>query len=187
MNAPTLSLARFTTAEFEQMARTGVFGSRRVELRRGLMLEMNAQHMAHGRVKQRLGRAVHAALEASGSRLVLWTETSVDFGGDFEPMPDMIVWDESGVTDWTGPIPAAKVALVVEVSDSTLSDDLGEKLADYAAAGLAEYWVADVKNGRIFRHAEPSGAGYARREVAAFGEPLTALTFPLTVDTAGLT
>ncbi|MBU6371170.1 MAG: Uma2 family endonuclease [Alphaproteobacteria bacterium] len=186
MNAPTLNLARFNTAEFERMARTGAFGSRRVELRRGLIVEMNAEHMAHGRVKHRLGLALQSALERAQSTLSLWTEGSVSFGGDFEPMPDMIIWDEATVTDLQRPIPGDLVKLIVEVSDSTLPDDVGGKLAEYAAAGLAEYWVADVKNRRIIRHAEPVGDTYALREITPFGETITALTFPLTVDTAAL-
>lgn len=187
MNAPTLSLARFTTAEFEQMARTGVFGSRRVELRRGLMLEMNAQHIPHATVKLNLTLALLAALKAAGLSWRVLSEVSVNFGDLFEPIPDAVIWDDAAVADKAGTIPAVAVKLIVEVSDSTLTDDLGDKLAEYATAGLAEYWVADVKNGRIFRHAEPSGEGYARREVAAFGETVTALTFPLTVDTSSLT
>jgi Uma2 family endonuclease len=187
MNAPTLTLARFTTAEFEQMARTGAFGSRRVELRRGLIVEMNPQHLPHGRVKHRLGRAVEAALAASGSALSLLPEVSVDFGARFEPLPDLVVWDESVGSNFLGPIPASAVRLIIEVSDPTLPEDLGDKLAEYAAAGLAEYWVADVKNSRILRHADPVGDGYGRREISAFGEPVAALTFPLTVNTASLT
>jgi Uma2 family endonuclease len=44
-------------------------------------------------------------------------------------------------------------SLVLEVSDSTLSIDLGEKSLSYAAAKIADYWVVDV-NGRqliVFR------------------------------------
>jgi Uma2 family endonuclease len=191
MNAPTLSLARFTTAEFEQMARTGAFGSRRVELRRGLMVEMSAQHVPHTRVKprvkHRLTLTLEAALKGSESGFSLLPEVSVDFGADFEPIPDIVIWDETAVVDQTGPIPGAAVKLVVEVADSTLPEDLGDKLAEYAAAALPEYWVADVKNGRVLRHAEPVGETYARCDVALFGEIISALTFPLAVDTSTLT
>ena len=187
MNAPTLSLARFTTAEFEQMARTGAFGSRRVELRRGQMVEMSAQHVPHARVKHRLTLTLEAALKGSESGFSLLPEVSVDFGADFEPIPDIVIWDETAVVDQTGPIPGAAVKLVVEVADSTLPEDLGDKLAEYAAAALPEYWVADVKNGCVLRHAEPVGETYARCDVALFGEVISALTFPLTVDTSTLT
>jgi Uma2 family endonuclease len=187
MNAPTLNLARFTTAEFEQMARTGAFGSRRVELRRGLMLEMNAQHIPHATVKLNLALALIAALKASGSSWRVLSEASVNFGGHFEPMPDVIVWDAAAASDTSGAIPGATVRLIIEVSDSTLSEDLGDKLAEYAAAGLPEYWVADVQNGRILRHFTPAGESYTRCEITAFGHTITALTFSLTVDISALT
>jgi Uma2 family endonuclease len=38
-------------------------------------------------------------------------------------------------------------SLVLEVSDSTLAIDLGDKALLYAAAKIADYWVVDV-NGR---------------------------------------
>ena len=39
---------------------------------------------------------------------------------------------------------AEDVLLVVEVADSSLGFDTGEKADLYAAAGIADYWVVDV-------------------------------------------
>jgi len=47
---------------------------------------------------------------------------------------------------WRGQHPgAADISLVVQISDSSLSFDLGEKLALYRANGIQEYWVVDLK------------------------------------------
>ncbi len=43
----------------------------------------------------------------------------------------------------------ADVALLVEVSDSTYSDDAGPCLRAYAAAGIAPYWIVNVRARRI--------------------------------------
>jgi len=40
--------------------------------------------------------------------------------------------------------------LVGEISDTTLSSDLDEKKHLYAALGIAEYWVVDVRGQRVF-------------------------------------
>jgi Uma2 family endonuclease len=39
--------------------------------------------------------------------------------------------------------------LAIEVADTSLSDDLGEKRILYEDLGVAEYWVVDVKKARI--------------------------------------
>jgi Uma2 family endonuclease len=76
---------------------------------------------------------------------------------------------------------------VVEVADASLADDVGEKLEDYAAAGVAEYWVADVKGKILLRHAGPSVNGFAQRLTAHFGEAFSALAYPdLKIDTKAL-
>jgi Uma2 family endonuclease len=50
---------------------------------------------------------------------------------------------------WRGQHPgAADISLVIEISDTSLGFDLGEKLALYKAAGIAEYWVVDL-NARV--------------------------------------
>jgi len=64
MNAPPLSLARFITAAFERMTRAGMFGRRRLELRRGLMQEMNARYVPHASAKLELTLALAAGTAA---------------------------------------------------------------------------------------------------------------------------
>lgn len=76
--------------------------------------------------------------------------------------------------------------LVIEVADSSLADDLGQKQIDYAAAGLLEYWVADVR-GRVMHLCHtPQPDGYAVRNTQQFGIVASAITLPLQVRTEGL-
>jgi Uma2 family endonuclease len=59
-----------------------------------------------------------------------------------EPEPDVLVCakpDEGA----DGP-PCTKPLLVIEVADSSLECDLGEKAAVYAEAGVPEYWVLNL-------------------------------------------
>jgi Uma2 family endonuclease len=187
MNAP-IRLKTFSNAEFERMARSGGFGDARVELRRGMIADMSPQFAAHARVKMRLISALTTAVLNAGLPWEVWSEVSVAFGGGFEPLPDIVVWNPAEApADLDGPIPASAVKLIVEVSDTTLADDLGEKLEDYAKGGLAEYWVADVKGRLVLRHAGVVSNTYARREPVRFGDQISALEFPtIKVDTAAL-
>lgn len=188
MNIAHRAPSTFTNAEFERLVRSGGFGRARVELRRGLIVKMNAQHVAYARAKTDLADAIKAGLHAAKLHWRVDQEVSVAFDGGFSPLPDIVVWDPAAApADLDGPVPANAVRLVVEVADSSLSDDLGEKLEDYAKGGLPEYWVADVKGRQILQHAGPADGTYARREPVRFGETLVSRAYPtLRVDTAVL-
>ncbi len=188
MNIAHREAGRFSTAEFERLVRSGAFGRARVELRRGQIVKMNPQYVPHSTVKRLLAKALDAALQAAKLDWIVDQETSVNFGEGFQPLPDIIVWDRTAAQgDLSGAIPAHAVRLIVEVSDTTLTDDLGEKREDYAKAGLVEYWVADVKKQFILQHAHPTASAYAVQTSTPFGASATSLVYPaLHVSTTAL-
>lgn len=188
MNVSQQTPRPFTTKEFDRLVRSGGFGDLRVELLRGMIVKMNPVHVPHARVKRLLGKALEAGLHVNGLRWLVDSECSVDVFNGFQPVPDIVVWDPAAApADIDGPIPVNAVRLIVEVADSSLAIDQGQKLTDYARGGIAEYWVADVKGGQVHRHAGPSATAYARHELARFGETFPSLAYPgLTFDTAAL-
>lgn len=99
-----------------------------------------------------------------------------------EPEPDITVLNRPADELGRNPAPG-DIALIVEVSDSTLDHDLGPKAKLYARAGIPEYWVIDVKGRRIHQHREPSAEGYASLRVVASPDTLS----PLAQPTASLT
>lgn len=76
------------------------------------------------------------------------------------PEPDILLTSEP---EGEGPVPLPSIALIVEVADTTLRNDLGIKQRVYASHGIPEYWIADVEGrvitrcGRQARTAMPSG------------------------------
>jgi Uma2 family endonuclease len=48
-------------------------------------------------------------------------------------------------------------ALVVEVSDTSLAQDLGDKLSAYSLAKVPEYWVVDIPHRQIHVFTKPKG------------------------------
>jgi Uma2 family endonuclease len=75
-----------------------------------------------------------------------------------EPEPDL-VWAVE--RDYSRGKPAPEnIRLVVEVAESSLDHDLGEKAALYAAAGIRDYWVVDLIDRRIVVHRDPAPEGY---------------------------
>jgi Uma2 family endonuclease len=188
MNVTHRVPSTFTNADFARLVRSGGFGSARVELRRGWIVKMNAQHLAHAKAKTLLAKAIEAGVQSASLGWAVYQEVSVAYGVDFSPVQEIVVWDPADASiDPDGPLPASAVRLIVEVADTTLADDLGEKLEDYASGGLSEYWVLDVKGRQILQHSGPGNGAYAQRTPVPFGAKLTSRAYPgLRVDTAAL-
>ncbi|ONF95995.1 Uma2 family endonuclease [Sphingomonas jeddahensis] len=175
---------KLTLDDYLLLDGSGAFANyQKTELIDGEIFFMNAQHRPHVRLKMALYEAIKAALPA-GSPLTLFIEASVALSGKDAPEPDLLLTSEP---DGDGLIPGASVALIVEVSDTTLRKDLGEKQEAYARAGIPEYWVANLE-GRLIRQMwSPANDGYGENREITFGAPLSAATIPnLTIVTDNL-
>jgi Uma2 family endonuclease len=87
--------------------------------------------------------------------------------GDHRPEPDLV---------WSRRMPAkrlrpthADVLLLIEVSDSSTEQDLGEKARLYAEHGIPEYWVVDVQAEQVHVHRTPSQGIY--QSIQSFNKP----------------
>ena len=78
-----------------------------------------------------------------------------------EPEPDAALVRRSEEDYAARPPTAADALCVIEVSDSSLSRDLGAKLRNYAQAGVPPYVVADLVNERVLVHTQPASDSYA--------------------------
>jgi Uma2 family endonuclease len=186
MNAPIRQPVILTDAQYEAMARKGAFvGVGRVELRGGVVVAMSPVHLSHSTAMMAVLRAADRAIASFNLRLELSPEISIRFGGGFQPTPDVVIWDPAGVpANYDGPLPKDAVKLVIEIADASIADDLGDKLQDYAQAGLGEYWVVDVRARVIHQCSKPQDGGYKARTVIRFGEPAAAVTLDLQLDTS---
>jgi Uma2 family endonuclease len=75
--------------------------------------------------------------------------------------------------------------LVVEVSDTTLATDRTRKMSLYAAAGVPDYWIVNLTDGRleVYRDpvpdpAQPSGHRYASVAALAPADAVTPAGLP---------
>lgn len=156
----------------------------RTELLDGEVVYMNAQHRPHARIKGRLFRAIAERLDELGGHLEALVEGSVSMPPYNVPEPDIAITAEP---EGEGLIPLASLALIVEVSDTSLRSDMGRKRKIYARGGVPEYWVVNVKSSLIHRMWSPAGEAFEKTDDVAFGEPLTSATIQgLTIDTSTL-
>ena len=95
------------------------------------------------------------------------------------PQPDvtLVRWNPpgSGVIRRTTP---EDVYLVIEFADTSLSYDQGAKLARYAAAGIPEVWVTNLRAREVTAYADPSGAEYAAVRTYRAGDSISPRAFP---------
>lgn len=91
---------------------------------------------------------------------------------DGEPEPDFAIVRGTR-HDYVDRHPGAgDVALVIEVSDSTLARDRGMKLRSFARAGIAEYWIVNIESRtvEVYTSPHPGDTQYASRVDHADGD-----------------
>jgi Uma2 family endonuclease len=88
---------------------------------------------------------------------------------DSEPEPDVAVVRGRRLDYFDASPSASAVALVIEVSDTTLSEDRVLKKRIYARAGIPIYWIVNLVDQRIEVYSQPTGsadkADYAMHEI----------------------
>jgi Uma2 family endonuclease len=81
--------------------------------------------------------------------------------GHSEPEPDLaIVRRRESRYQSEHPSPT-DVVLLIEVSQSSLSRDRGQKMQLYARSAIPEYWIVDVEHRIVIVHRQPEPLGYS--------------------------
>jgi Uma2 family endonuclease len=162
MPAPLASsvVRRITVDEYERIIAAGALEDPgRVELIDGYMVDKMGKNAEHS-------YATKESLKALNNRLpVGWTwrqEQPVRIPDFDEPEPDVAIIRGSDA-DYRHRIPTADdVALLVEVSETTLSQDRGKKRTAYARAGIPVYWIVNLVDRQVEVYTRPVKAGRYR-------------------------
>ncbi len=93
------------------------------------------------------------------------------------PQPDVAVVRIFHTVEEAHTLPE-DVYFVIEVADSSLPYDTGAKLSRYAAAGISEVWVANLRVREVTAYADPSGSDYATSRTYRPGESISPRAFP---------
>jgi Uma2 family endonuclease len=148
---PSFPGGRITTEQYLRFVDDGVLGpDDRVELLEGVVVSMGTQNPPHA---SGVARAARALILAVGTRAVVRSQLSLIAGEYSVPEPDVAVvpgWFD----DYDDAHPRTAL-LVVEVADTSLAQDRLTKAAIYAAAGISEYWIVDVRGQRVEVYRQP--------------------------------
>lgn len=173
----------WTVDEFHRVASTGLFGNRRPILIRGAIVEQGPMNPPHAQAISFLTDTLRAAFPTGW---LVRMQLPLTFGLHTDPIPDAAVVTGTARDYPTHPTTAA---LVVEISDTTLSIDLTDKAELYATAGIPDYWVLDLDNRQLIVFRDPqllpaSLGATAYRTRLSFGPTDTA--FPLAAPTSAV-
>lgn len=143
-------------------AEGGAFNQKRVELIEGEIIEMSPMSSKHGMVIYLVQKALERIF--TDGYLVV-AQAPLDLGETSEPQPDIAVYAGSAF-DYLDAKPTHAL-LVVEVADSSLRYDRGQKASLYAKANIEDYWIINLKDAtlEIYRTpvaapTQPYGYGY---------------------------
>jgi len=156
--------------EYYRMAEAGVLApDARVELIEGEIIDMAPLGSNHAGVVNFLMRRFDRNIGELG---VVTVQQPLRLGDRSEPQPDLMLLKPRADLYRNSHPKADDVLLLVEVSDTTLRFDRGEKASLYAWHGIREYWVVDLPNRQIHRMQEPASGTY---------HSITSLSAPATV------
>lgn len=183
---PTLDMVlaerKLTVEEYHRLRESGYLTEDdRIELIEGALIPMAALGGRHVRCVNRSTRALMFAL---GDRADLSIQGSLKLSDISEPEPDIAVLKPLAEEENQDRLPEARdVLFIIEVSDSSIGFDRGEKLIIYAKAGIREVWIVNLNRRLIEVYRDPDGDLYRTLIVIGRDDTIAPLAFPDVVIT----
>jgi Uma2 family endonuclease len=158
-------------SQYDRMVEAGIFEDQRVELLRGILVEMSPQGAPHADVSAILTELLIRALPTTTQVRCHLPFAASD---DSEPEPDVAVYPRRTF----GKDHPDTAFVLIEVADSSLRKDRGIKSEIYAEAGVPEYWVVDLVHGTVEVRTRPADGHYTRTVTYGRGERIALAAFP---------
>jgi Uma2 family endonuclease len=156
LGGTAMAITRYSVDDYEEMIRLGVLTENdRVELIRGEIVAKMPIGPKHAGCVKRLNRLFNRSL---GGRVLIGVQDPVRLP-DSEPEPDISLIrprDDDYASGYPQP---PDIFLIIEVSDSMLSDDRNTMRPMYAEAGITEFWIVNLVDEclEVYRDPRPDG------------------------------
>ena len=168
-------LKRWTVQDYHRMGELGLFDTdEHTELLAGQITLTAPKGTPHVTALHLLVHTLRVRLE---ERALVRTQDPIQLDDFSEPEPDLAVV-QGTILDYAEQHPRPdQVYLVVEVADSTLRQDCEVKAKLYAQAGIADYWVLDLKHRQIHLFRAPTATGYTQHLILTEPNQISPLAF----------
>ncbi len=167
---------RCTSERYFTLIDQGVLGpDDKVELLEGVIVAMAPEGPRHEVAIDKTAEALRLAV---AGRAVVRVQHSVHAGVRSVPEPDVAV--VTGRHDDYVRARPRSALLVVEVARTSLARDRRRKARIYAAAGIPEYWIVNLRDDvvEVSRSPDREAARYTETRVARRGERLEMVALP---------
>ena len=165
----------FTVDELYAMAEAGIVAEdERIELLDGEILVMPPIGDPHADGTDRLDESFKEQLRR---RARVRVQGPVRINDNSLLQPDIAVLRLRDDYHRQTPTPA-DVFLLIEVADSSLQMDREVKLARYAAAGIPEVWIVNLRARQVEAHSDPVDGSYRSRRMVTAEGSISSLAFP---------
>jgi len=174
---------RFTVQDYYRLGEIGILKEDdRVELIQGEIVMMPPIDPGHA---ESTDRSLHKVGHKLGPEFRTRCQQPVCLSASSEPIPDVSIVREKS---YKSGLPTPEdTYLIIEVSNTSLKDDLGRKKLMYAAAGIPEYWVIDLNARVLHVFSRPKAGDYREHRILEEKETVQSITLkPLKLKVAEL-
>lgn len=168
------TIARFSLAEYDRIVETGALDGRHLELIRGEIRERAPIGPTHEDVVDLLNQW---SFEHVSGKARIRIQQSVGLP-ELESAPEPDVGWVAPRSYRTGRPRSSDVFLIIEVAESSLAYDRGDKAAMYAEAGVQDYWVVNLRDRTVEVHRDPQGGKYLSVAAHRDQDEVRSLAFP---------
>jgi len=165
-------LYRINVDQYERLGVAGVLDGQPVELIDGLLVRKMVKNPPHVLACEAM-RDQLLPLIPRGWRLTI--EAPIRIPDYDEPEPDLAVvrgTREEYKHRHPGP---NDLGMLIEISDTSLDCDRGEKLSAYARGGVPVYWIVNLVDRQLEIYSSPAPTGYQDRRVLGPDEQVTVI------------
>lgn len=170
----SLTTYKWTTEKYHQAIEKGLFTDEPVELLRGEIIVMAPEREEHAYTNTEVADYLRNLFKDQAK---VRDAKPITLPNNSEPQPDIAIVQPLG-NEYRSHHPYPEnIFLIIEISQATLSKDLGPKKEMYAQAGIQEYWVVDIPQSQLHIFQNPNQGEYQTQKTLTAGTH-SPLAFP---------
>ena len=167
------TVAKWSIEDYHLMIESGVLNNRSVELLEGEIIEMSPEGPLHRFTNDTAAEYLRELLRGQAKIFEAHPITLTNS----EPEPDIAIVRLPNKNYLTRHPYPEDIYWLIEISNTTLEEDLGKKKEIYANASINEYWVINLKTMEIIVFREPSSNDYKTKFTVDLGT-ISPIAFP---------
>ncbi|MBT9316252.1 Uma2 family endonuclease [Leptothoe spongobia] len=162
----TVTTYKWTIDRYHQAIQAGLFDDQPVELLRGEIIIMPPEGEPHAYYNREAGDYLRGLL---GNRAKVSEAHPITLSDDSEPIPDLAIVKPLGTVYLEHHPYPSDIHWLIEFSNATVTKDLTTKKTTYAASGIQEYWVVNLKDKQLHIFKNLQNGQYTSEDILKTG------------------